>query len=240
MPQTLQAFHPPQTLNPSSGRCFPWTAAELESWFTAQKQPKFRIRQLQNMDVHAEHYTFESIDESPSIPASNAGKEFRTSNDENRNGSGEESDPAEKFLLELSDGNRLKRWILHNDQGQHTLCASTPSRLRDALRLLCERFGRRRSKPHVRRNSRTIPLCGRTASQERGERPVARRHYGMGEPTANLDALLAALSIVSSEAGLGIGARKITISTVGIPQGIARFGGTRTSVPLGDFAPRAQ
>src|SRR5208282_1907111 len=40
---------------------------------------------------------------------------------------------------------------------------------------------------------------------------------GMGEPLANLDNLLQALEVAGSKDGLGIGARHITISTVGLP-----------------------
>ena len=40
---------------------------------------------------------------------------------------------------------------------------------------------------------------------------------GMGEPLANLDNLLEALEVATSKEGLGIGARHITISTVGLP-----------------------
>src|SRR4029077_12592889 len=39
---------------------------------------------------------------------------------------------------------------------------------------------------------------------------------GMGEPLANYDALLRALTIVNAEWGLGFGARRITISTSGL------------------------
>jgi 23S rRNA (adenine2503-C2)-methyltransferase len=46
---------------------------------------------------------------------------------------------------------------------------------------------------------------------------------GMGEPLANLDAVLSALSHASRSDGLGISARRITISTVGIPQAIDRL-----------------
>jgi 23S rRNA (adenine2503-C2)-methyltransferase len=46
---------------------------------------------------------------------------------------------------------------------------------------------------------------------------------GMGEPLANLDNLLAALEIAGSKKGLGIGARHITISTVGLPIKIRRL-----------------
>ena len=46
---------------------------------------------------------------------------------------------------------------------------------------------------------------------------------GMGEPLANLDALLPALESVTASDGLGISARRITISTVGLPQPIGRL-----------------
>ena len=46
---------------------------------------------------------------------------------------------------------------------------------------------------------------------------------GMGEPLANLDNLLPALAEANRPDGLDIGARRITVSTVGIPQGIDRL-----------------
>jgi len=49
---------------------------------------------------------------------------------------------------------------------------------------------------------------------------------GMGEPLANLDNLMPALDIASSETGLGIGHRRITISTVGLPKQLDRLSET--------------
>jgi 23S rRNA (adenine2503-C2)-methyltransferase len=46
---------------------------------------------------------------------------------------------------------------------------------------------------------------------------------GMGEPLANLDRLLAALDHAHREDGLNISARRITISTVGLPPAIDRL-----------------
>lgn len=46
---------------------------------------------------------------------------------------------------------------------------------------------------------------------------------GMGEPMLNLDEVLKAAEILNSDLGPRIGARHITISTAGIPQGIRRL-----------------
>ena len=46
---------------------------------------------------------------------------------------------------------------------------------------------------------------------------------GMGEPFLNYDATIEAARTINAENGLGIGARRITISTSGIPDGIKAF-----------------
>jgi 23S rRNA (adenine2503-C2)-methyltransferase len=46
---------------------------------------------------------------------------------------------------------------------------------------------------------------------------------GMGEPLANLDALLDALAVATAPDGLGISGRHVTISTVGLPVKIRRL-----------------
>jgi 23S rRNA (adenine2503-C2)-methyltransferase len=46
---------------------------------------------------------------------------------------------------------------------------------------------------------------------------------GMGEPLANLDHLLAAMAVATDKDGLGIGARHVTISTVGLPAKIRQL-----------------
>lgn len=46
---------------------------------------------------------------------------------------------------------------------------------------------------------------------------------GMGEPLLNLDNVLKAIDIINYQKGLNIGARKITVSTAGIPQNIEKL-----------------
>lgn len=56
-----------------------------------------------------------------------------------------------------------------------------------------------------------------------GERPDSVVFMGMGEPLHNWSAVDTALTILNDSAGLGIGARHITVSTVGLIPGLAKL-----------------
>ena len=93
-----------------------------------------------------------------------------------------------------------------------------PGRLRDGVRLLRQRDEGGRAEPHERRASR----AGTPAPQ-----PPARRGSGEGEPRGDGDGgeprqprqpAVPALDWICSPDGLGMGQRRITISTVGLPE----------------------
>lgn len=56
---------------------------------------------------------------------------------------------------------------------------------------------------------------------------------GMGEPLANLDAVLAAIAVMTDPCALGIDARAITVCTSGLPVGIRRLAAEQPNVRLG-------
>jgi len=55
---------------------------------------------------------------------------------------------------------------------------------------------------------------------------------GMGEPLANYDAVMTAIDIVGDPAGLAIGAKQTTVSTVGVVPGIVRLADERRTCSL--------
>jgi 23S rRNA (adenine2503-C2)-methyltransferase len=80
----------------------------------------------------------------------------------------------------------------------------------------------------------------------RARLPAASRVHGvvfqgMGEPMANLDAVLAAIAVMIEPCALGIDARGITVSTAGLPHGIRRLAAAapnvRLAISLGSFDP---
>lgn len=71
----------------------------------------------------------------------------------------------------------------------------------------------------------------------RARLPHGRVHgvvfQGMGEPLANLDEVLAAISVLQEPAAMGIDARNITVCTAGLPVGIRRLAKDAPNVRLG-------
>jgi 23S rRNA (adenine2503-C2)-methyltransferase len=71
----------------------------------------------------------------------------------------------------------------------------------------------------------------------RARLPRGRVHgvvfQGMGEPLANLDAVLGAIAVLTEPCALGVDARAITVCTAGLPAGIRRLAREAPKVRLG-------
>jgi 23S rRNA (adenine2503-C2)-methyltransferase len=129
-------------------------------------------------------------------------------------------DGTEKLLLALADGDEIE-CVLLRDGPRRTICISTQVGCAmgcvfcaSGLAGVARNLTSGEIVEQMLRLDRLLP------SDERLSHVVV---MGMGEPLANLDRLLAALDVASSADGLGISARRITISTVGLPEAIHRL-----------------
>lgn len=129
-------------------------------------------------------------------------------------------DGTEKLLLALHDGHRIE-CVLLRDGERRTVCIS--SQVGCAMGCVFCASGI----DGVVRNLSTgeiieqlLRLALLLPVEERLSHIVV---MGMGEPLANLDRLLPALAAAQDPEGLGISQRRITISTVGLPQAIDRL-----------------
>lgn len=130
-------------------------------------------------------------------------------------------DGTEKLLLEYGDGERIEAVILR-DEARLTGCISTQV----GCRYGCT-FCATGSMGFVRDLTageivEEIMALGRRAAPERIGNLV---FMGMGEPLDNYEATLQAVRIANAPWGLGIGARRMTISTAGHVPGILRLAG---------------
>jgi len=130
-------------------------------------------------------------------------------------------DGTQKLLLELSDRQRIECVLLADDREHHTACIST--QVGCAMGCVFCASGL----DGVARNLTTGEILEQLLQLRRRLKPNERLSHvvvmGMGEPLANLPNLLPALAVASSRKGLGISARRITISTVGLPPAIRRL-----------------
>ena len=130
-------------------------------------------------------------------------------------------DATEKLLLELGDGERIECVLLSDDRDHHTVCISTQVGCAMGCAFCASGMD------GVVRNLTAGEIIEQTLHLKRLLEPEQRLTHvvvmGMGEPLANLDGLLPALETVTAADGLGISARRVTISTVGLPKPIRRL-----------------
>ena len=128
-------------------------------------------------------------------------------------------DGTEKYLWDLGDGEAVES-VLIPEGKRRTLCIS--SQVGCALGcVFCAtgRMGFRRnlSVAEIACQVREVMLL------DAALKPTNVVFMGMGEPLLNWDAVDGALTILNHPEGLGIGARHITVSTVGILPSLAKL-----------------
>ncbi len=195
-------------------------SAELRAWLEARGQAApMRARQLRRWLLQGRAESFEQMTDLPRslrdaltaafVPLGTRVERHQAARD-----------GTHKLLLRLPDEHLIECVLIQEDD-RHTACISTQvgcgmgcvfcaSGLNGVIRNLTpaeilEQLIRLRN---------LLPA---------GQRLTHIVVMGMGEPLANLDHLLAALDVAGDKDGLGIGARHVTISTVGLPAKIRRL-----------------
>lgn len=124
-------------------------------------------------------------------------------------------DGAEKFLFGLSDGETIEA-VFMPDNGRATLCVSTQVGCAMGCRFCRTGIG------GLRRNLRAHEIVDQVITLKRLGRPITNIVLmGMGEPLKNLKEVSEALWRISRL--LKISPRRITLSTVGIPEVIRQL-----------------
>src|SRR5438477_4555837 len=128
-------------------------------------------------------------------------------------------DGTEKYLWDLGDGEAVES-VLIPEGKRRTLCISSQAGCALGCGVCATgRMGFRRnlSAGDIAGQVRELMLRYRTL------KPTNVVFMGMGEALLNWDAVDTTLTILNRAEGLGIGARHITVSTVGILPNLARF-----------------
>lgn len=130
------------------------------------------------------------------------------------------SDGTEKFLFRLADG-QLIETVAIPEANRLTLCISSQAGC--ALRCAFCATGAM----GFQRNLSPSEIAGQVRELRMLESPIITTNIvfmGMGEPLMNWSAVSVSLTLLNDPRALGIGARHITISTVGVLPGVVALG----------------
>jgi 23S rRNA (adenine2503-C2)-methyltransferase len=130
------------------------------------------------------------------------------------------ADGTEKFLFRLDDGEFIET-VAIPEGSRLTLCISSQA----GCALQCAFCAT--GAMGFTRNLQMFEIAGQVREMKLLDPPKQVTNIvfmGMGEPLMNWRAVDPALTVLNSAAGLGIGARHITVSTVGVLPGIVALG----------------
>ncbi len=209
---------------------------QLRDWMRQHGQPAYRAAQVRKWFFGQRASHWDAMTDLPQSLRAELAAEFEIWTSEiavHR----QDADGTEKLLLTLPEGQssrhapravrleerpaQIECVLLRDDKGHCAMCISTQVGCAMKCAFCATGLG------GLARNLTTGEIVEQMLRLQLLLKPEERLSHivcmGMGEPLANLDRLMPALAAASAKDGLGIGVRKITISTVGLPPGIRRL-----------------
>ena len=191
----------------------------LAAWAAERGVPGYRVAQIRKWLFDKRARDWEAMSDLPKALRGELAERFRLWSSQIVKHT-QADDGTEKLLLGLADGGQIE-CVLLRDTARRTICISTQVGCGMGCVFCASGLD------GVDRNLTTGEIIEQMLRLQQLLAPEERLSHivvmGMGEPLANLDRLLPALDYAHREDGLGISARRITISTVGLPPAIDRL-----------------
>lgn len=194
------------------------TATFLQRWVREHGLPPYRAAQLQRRLWQAPIGAWTEASEIPRTLRERLAAELPLAR-LHAETTQQSSDGTRKYLWRLADAEAIESVLIPSGK-RLTLCLSSQAGC--ALGCVFCATGRM----GFRRNLAAWEIAGQLREivlEDPAQRPTNVVFMGMGEPLLNWPAVDTALSILNDPAGFGIGARHITVSTVGILPGMAEL-----------------
>ena len=192
------------------------TLQGLEAYISGLGKERFRAKQIFKWLYQMDAVSFDEM--------TNVSKEFRSVLERGAEISNLvpevvecSEDGTRKYLFRLSDGSAVES-VLIPDEGRNTLCISSQVGCAMGCAFcLTGSFG-------LSRNLSTAEIVNQVCAVKR-DQPVRNIVFmGMGEPLANLSAVIPAVQILTDPDGFQFSTRKVTVSTSGLVPEMAELG----------------
>ncbi len=191
----------------------------LRAWLKAHGQPRYRLRQVLHWLLRRGASSFAQMSDLPAALRQQLEAAFVPVSARLRS-TAACNDGSCKLLVELADGQQIECVLMESGM-RRTLCVSTQAGCPIRCTFCASgAAGLVRNLAAHEIVEQFVLAQGLLGPQRRLTHAVI---MGMGEPLANLSSLLAALELVCSSNGLGLSQRRITISTVGLPDRIRQL-----------------
>lgn len=192
---------------------------EIAAWLAERHQPAMRARQIQRWLFAGRAQSFSAMTDLPATLRGELDESFRLMGAQVMRRS-QAGDYTTKLLLRLADGN-LVECVLIQEDSRRTACISTQVGCGMGCVFCASGLdGLVRNLTKAEIVEQLLHLRNLLPEAERLSHIVV---MGMGEPLANLENLVEALALACDPHGLAIGARHVTISTVGLPAKIRQL-----------------
>ncbi len=189
---------------------------ELEAFIAGQGKERYRARQIFKWLYQKDATTFADM--------SNLSRDFRNELEKCACISSlvpetveVSRDGARKYLFRLADGNAIES-VLIPEEDRTTLCISSQV----GCAMACEFCLTGAFK--LTRNLSTAEIVNQVCAIKRDAEIRNIVFMGMGEPLANLDNVVRALGIITSQDGLQFSTRRVTVSTAGLVPEMDKLG----------------
>ena len=192
------------------------TFQELEKYFTDIGDKKFRATQLYDFLYKKRVYNLDYMNNIPNTTKEKLKKDF--SFDFIKILKKQEDVDVKKYLFELTDGNRIESVLMYHNYGI-SLCVSSQVGCNMGCQF-CE-SGRLKKV----RNLEAYEIVEQLLLIE-ADLNIHITHIvmmGIGEPFDNYDNVKKFIEIITSNKGIDLGIRHITVSTCGLIPGIEKF-----------------
>ena len=186
---------------------------ELSAYLTSASLPPFRAGQIFQWIYQKGAWGFEAMSNLPKELREGLGKEFdlKPNTIAQKLVSG---DGTTKFLFDLHDREKIES-VLIPTKTRTTACISTQAGCKFGCKFCASGIGG--WKRNLTCAEITTQVLHVKEEALKHQRPLSNIVFmGTGEPMDNFDNLMKAIRIINSDQGINIGARHITISTVGV------------------------
>jgi 23S rRNA (adenine2503-C2)-methyltransferase len=212
------------------------TPGEARAWVASRGHPGYRADQLLRWFYRSDAESFAAMTNLPLGLREDLATDFSFSTVTHAQEVKADAGKTVKYLFQLGDGELLESVSMHYPRRgasseRTTVCLST--QVGCAVRCpFCATGlgGLNRNLEGAEVIDQVLAVCRREGRS--GRRVTHLVYMGMGEPLHNIDATMASLLRFCDPGGLGLGARRVTVSTSGVVPGIEALAGSGLGVNL--------